>query len=171
MREAGEGPSRWEPEWPGSKWRQEPPPGCLPTVWRWCVRLAFRFPLEVAGPLPLPSSDSPGRFRFGFLKSRTHYSSKSPSSSCQREPAFHSVALPPTLCLYTQGNRRPSSMWASPQDFGDCHSGPGDRGEDSQELARSHPTIPGTRSSTWSSAALQDKEECFYQPNVLLTNA
>lgn len=32
------------------------PPGNLPTVWRWCVRLAIRFPLEVAGPLPLSNS-------------------------------------------------------------------------------------------------------------------
>lgn len=31
-------------------------PGSLPTVWRWCVPLAIRFPLEVAGPLPLSSS-------------------------------------------------------------------------------------------------------------------
>lgn len=32
------------------------PPGNLPTVWRWCVWLAIRFPLEVAGPLPLSNS-------------------------------------------------------------------------------------------------------------------
>lgn len=70
---------------------------------------------------PFQFPDSSGRFFSDFLKSRTHCGSKSPSSSCWRELAFHSVAPPPTLCLYTPGNRRPCSMQASPQELGCCH--------------------------------------------------
>ena len=115
------------------------------------MRLAVWFPLEVAGPLPL-SNALTGRADFFFFfppafENPGHTTrSESPSSSCLKR-----AARPPTPCPSTPRETEglPPRGRAHKR-AGCCLAGSGDRGEDSQGLAGSHPPIPGTHSSTWS---------------------
>lgn len=67
-------------------------------------------------------------------------------------------------CLYSQENRRLSLTWATQQEFSYWNWGPEDRKSDSQGLDRSHFTIPGTCSSTWSFVTHQDREQFLFGP-------
>lgn len=137
------------------------PPGSLPTVWRWCVWLAIRFPLEVVGPLPLSNSLTAlaDFFLWPFKIQDILLLKVAKFQLLESQP----LALWPTTDVPSlhPGKQKAFLGAGEPTRLGCCHSGPGDRGEDSQGLARSHPTIPGTCCTTWSPAALQDKEERF----------
>lgn len=135
-------------------------------VWGW----PFASHLRWRALAPSPTPRHPGQIFLWLLKNPRHTMAPSRQVPAAREPAFRSAASPPTFCLSTQGNRRPSWRRASPQEFRCCHSGPGDGGRTHKGWPRAISRSLAL-SSTWSSAALQDKEERFYQPNVLLTNA
>lgn len=92
---ASGGPSRWEPRWPGGQWAHEslrlavfPQSGDGVCGWqlgshsRWWASPPLRFP------------DSPGRFSFGSLRSRTSHRSQSPRSSCQRGQPWSAARHP-----------------------------------------------------------------------------
>lgn len=165
-------PSRWEPPWPGGSGYKSH------TAWQSshrrevvCVWLAIRFPLEVAGPLPLSNSlTARADFSLAFENPR-HTMAQSRQVPAAREPAFRSAASPPTLCLSTQGNRRPSSRQASPQEFRCCHSGPGDGGRTHKGWPRAILQSLALAVPHGALRLFRTKRSVFYQPNVLLTNA
>ena len=147
------------------------PPGSLPTVWRWFVRLAVWFPLKVAGPLPL-SNALTGRadLFFSFLR-LLKIQDTLPARVSKFQLLKESCPATNTVSFHTQGDRRPSSRPASPQACGMLPRGSADRGEDSQGLGREPSRFLALTVPHGALCALQDKEEPFLiPPRVLLTN-
>lgn len=98
--------------------------------------LALCFPLEVAGPRPLSNSPTPwADFSLAFEKSETHYGSEWPSSS----------RLTTNILSFHPGKQEAFLEAGEPTRVQMLPLGSWRRREDSQGLAASHLTIPGTQ--------------------------